>query len=124
MVYVTYSPNFHRLSGLWDHVLMSMNPQSIRAAEQSRSVPSESRRGTSIMGGGRYIRVCVGHALRELRHAGRELLGVVLPRFVRHKSQATTLSAGEITTVLICRINGRLGNTLFLTPLIRHIREL
>ena len=30
----------------------------------------------------------------------------------------------DIKSVLICRINGRMGNTLFLTPLIRHIHEL
>jgi ADP-heptose:LPS heptosyltransferase len=30
----------------------------------------------------------------------------------------------DIKSVLICRINGRMGNTLFLTPLIRHVHEL
>jgi heptosyltransferase III len=34
------------------------------------------------------------------------------------------LSAGEIESILICRINARMGNALFLTPLIRAIHEL
>lgn len=36
----------------------------------------------------------------------------------------SVLSLDGIRSVLVCRINGRMGNTLFLTPLIRHLHEL
>jgi heptosyltransferase-3 len=51
-------------------------------------------------------------------------MGLLLARLMGPRNYRTTLSLDGIQTVLICRINGRMGNTLFLTPLIRHIHEL
>jgi ADP-heptose:LPS heptosyltransferase len=56
---------------------------------------------------------------RELRHVS----GRALRRQIRHERAWSRLELGEIRSVLICRINGRLGNTLLLTPLIKQIRE-
>lgn len=52
----------------------------------------------------------------RLGRAAATLLG---PRRYREH-----LNPAEIGSILICRINARMGNTLFLTPLIRTIREL
>jgi heptosyltransferase III len=51
-------------------------------------------------------------------------LGFLLASLVGSRTRATSLCAEEIHSVLICRINGRLGNTLFITPLIRQVHEL
>jgi ADP-heptose:LPS heptosyltransferase len=40
------------------------------------------------------------------------------------RDYATSLSTTVVSSVLVCRINGRLGNTIFLTPLINRIHEL
>jgi heptosyltransferase-3 len=34
------------------------------------------------------------------------------------------LRLDDVRSILVCRINGRMGNTLFLTPLIRHLHTL
>jgi heptosyltransferase III len=52
----------------------------------------------------------------RLGRAAAVLLG---PRRYRER-----LNPREIDSVLICRINARMGNALFLTPLIRALREL
>jgi heptosyltransferase III len=62
--------------------------------------------------------------LRELRGQLRYRLGVVLQRLLRRRDAATRLDPGEIHSVLISRINGRLGNTLFLTPMIERLHAL
>jgi heptosyltransferase-3 len=36
----------------------------------------------------------------------------------------SVLRLEDVRSVLVCRINGRMGNTLFLTPLIRHLHQL
>ncbi|MGA2862577.1 MAG: glycosyltransferase family 9 protein [Steroidobacteraceae bacterium] len=61
---------------------------------------------------------------KNLRHRSREYLGWLLARLVGGHRYATGLRPEEVSTVLICRINGRIGNTLFLTPLIRYLHEL
>jgi heptosyltransferase III len=74
--------------------------------------------------GWRRLAVRVRFLLKNLRHRSREYLGWLLARLVGRPHYATSLAPGEIATVLICRINGRIGNTLFLTPLIRYLHEL
>ncbi|HEY4975488.1 MAG TPA: glycosyltransferase family 9 protein [Steroidobacteraceae bacterium] len=61
---------------------------------------------------------------KNLRHRTREYLGWLLARLFGSRHYATTLSGSEVSTILICRINGRIGNTLFLTPLIRYLHQL
>jgi heptosyltransferase-3 len=63
-------------------------------------------------------------ALRELRGQLRYGLGLILERLVGRRHTATRLDPAEIHSVLIGRINGRLGNTLFLTPMIERVHAL
>ncbi|HEV2702165.1 MAG TPA: glycosyltransferase family 9 protein [Steroidobacteraceae bacterium] len=62
--------------------------------------------------------------LRELRGQLRYWLGLVLQRLFGRRHTATRLDAREIHSVLIGRINGRLGNTLFLTPMLERVHAL
>jgi len=62
--------------------------------------------------------------LRELRGQLRYAFGVLLQRLIGRRAAATRLDPGEIRSVLIGRINGRLGNTLFLTPMIERLHAL
>jgi len=64
-----------------------------------------------------------GH-LRELRGQLRYRVGLVLQRLLRRRDAATRLDPRQIHSVLIGRINGRLGNTLFLTPMIERLHAL
>jgi heptosyltransferase III len=66
----------------------------------------------------------IGTCLRELRGQLRYRLGVVLQHLLRRRPTATRLDPQQIHSVLIGRINGRLGNTLFLTPMIERIHAL
>jgi heptosyltransferase III len=50
-------------------------------------------------------------------------LGRAAARLVGARSYAERLNPEEIQSILICRINARMGNALFITPLIRKIRE-
>jgi heptosyltransferase III len=74
--------------------------------------------------GWRRAGVRVRFLFKNLRHRSREYLGWLLARLVGPHHYATSLRPEEIRTVLICRINGRIGNTLFLTPLIRYLHQL
>jgi heptosyltransferase-3 len=62
--------------------------------------------------------------LRELRGQLRYRLGLVLQRLIGRRHTAMRLDGREIRSVLIGRINGRLGNTLFLTPMIERLHAL
>jgi heptosyltransferase-3 len=62
--------------------------------------------------------------LRELRGQLRYGLGLILEWLVGRRHTATRLDRSEIHSVLIGRINGRLGNTLFLTPMIERLHAL
>jgi heptosyltransferase-3 len=62
--------------------------------------------------------------LRELRGQLRYRLGLLLQRLIGPRHTATRLDPREIRSVLIGRINGRLGNTLFLTPMIERLHAL
>jgi heptosyltransferase III len=66
----------------------------------------------------------ISRGISALRHGFRRRLGVVLARLVGPRKFHQQLALQEIRSVLICRINGRMGNTLFLTPLIRHLHQL
>jgi heptosyltransferase III len=63
-------------------------------------------------------------ALKAVRHGGRWALSLVLARLIGTRRYATTLQPQAVSSVLICRLNGRIGNTMFLTPLIRQLHEL
>jgi heptosyltransferase III len=62
--------------------------------------------------------------LRELRGHLRYRLGLVLQPLLRRRAAAARLDPSEIHSVLISRLNGRLGNTLFLTPMIERLHAL
>jgi heptosyltransferase III len=62
--------------------------------------------------------------LRELRGQLRYWLGLVLQRLFGRRHTQSRLDPGQIHSVLIGRINGRLGNTLFLTPMIERLHAL
>jgi heptosyltransferase-3 len=70
------------------------------------------------------IRLRISRGFAYLRHRFRRQLGVVLARLLGPRSLEGMLYLDDIKSVLICRINGRMGNTLFLTPLIRHVHAL
>jgi len=74
----------------------------------------------------RWLRLRVGirHAMRFVRHRLRRLSGAALTRLMGPRGDGVLLQPRDIQSVLICRINARIGNTLFLTPLIRRIHEL
>ncbi|HEY3730194.1 MAG TPA: glycosyltransferase family 9 protein [Steroidobacteraceae bacterium] len=61
---------------------------------------------------------------KNARHRSREYAGWALARLLGHRRYQSHLAREEISSILICRINGRIGNTLFLTPLIRYLHEL
>ncbi len=63
-------------------------------------------------------------SLRELRGRLRYRLGLGLQWLIGRRHVATRLDARQIHSVLIGRINGRLGNTLFLTPMIERLHAL
>jgi ADP-heptose:LPS heptosyltransferase len=87
-------------------------------------MPAAALTAPTAVTGWRRGAVRVRFLFKNLRHRSREYLGWLLARLVGRHHYATSLRPQEITTVLICRINGRIGNTLFLTPLIRYLHEL
>ena len=60
-------------------------------------------------------------ALRNLRAKLRYRAGQVLARLLAPRRHSSILPAPELRSVLIVRINARMGNTLFLTPLISRL---
>jgi heptosyltransferase III len=72
----------------------------------------------------RRARLHIRFLIRYLRHRSREYLGWLLARLIGRRQYASSLRPEEVASVLICRINGRIGNTLFLTPLIRYLHQL
>ncbi len=66
----------------------------------------------------------VRHALRELRANLRYRIGQTAARLIGPRAYSDRLIRDEISSVLICRINARMGNAVFLTPLIHRIHEL
>jgi heptosyltransferase III len=66
----------------------------------------------------------IGAALRRLHYATRRRFDLVLTRLRGRTQYQANVRAGEISSVLVCRINGRLGNTLLLTPMLCRLHEL
>jgi ADP-heptose:LPS heptosyltransferase len=66
----------------------------------------------------------IAGALRRLRDATRCRFDLALARLLLRRHSQAGIDAAEISTVLVCRINGRLGNTLMLTPMLRRLHEL
>jgi heptosyltransferase III len=63
--------------------------------------------------------------LRHLRIISRTYLGRFLAlRIISREPSAEQLATAPIANVLICRLNARMGNALFLTPLIQRVHEL
>jgi heptosyltransferase III len=62
--------------------------------------------------------------LRELRGTSRHIAGRMIAGLIGQRALPTRLPLESISSVLICRINGRLGNTVMLTPLAKRIHEL
>jgi ADP-heptose:LPS heptosyltransferase len=71
----------------------------------------------------RLNRLAFRATIKSLRRELREVSGRALRRQFGHERNWSRLEPAEIRSVVICRINGRLGNTLLLTPLIKQIRE-
>jgi len=71
----------------------------------------------------RLNRLAFRAAIKGLRRELRHICGRALRRLLRPQRRWSQLDPTEIRSVLICRVNGRLGNTLLLTPLIKQIRE-
>ncbi|HUN25916.1 MAG TPA: glycosyltransferase family 9 protein [Steroidobacteraceae bacterium] len=63
-------------------------------------------------------------ALRALRANTRYRLGKALTRVLAARSYSARLEPRDIRSVLIVRINARMGNTVFLTPLLGRLQEL
>jgi hypothetical protein len=62
-------------------------------------------------------------AIKSLRRELRLVSGQALRLLTNRNSSCSQLDPTEIRSVLICRVNGRLGNTLLLTPLIKRIHD-
>jgi len=68
-------------------------------------------------------RLAARAAMKSVRRELRQVSGRALRRLFAHEHVLSRLDPAEIRSIVICRINGRLGNTLLLTPLIKHIRD-
>ena len=62
--------------------------------------------------------------LRDLRADLRYRIGRALARVVGRRRYSDTPLPDNLASVLLCRMNGRMGNALFLTPLIKELHEL
>jgi len=64
--------------------------------------------------------------LKHMRIAARAHLGrfLAMHRRSQHLCPRGALASEHITSVLVCRVNARMGNALFLTPLIHELHEL
>jgi ADP-heptose:LPS heptosyltransferase len=61
---------------------------------------------------------------KTFRRELRRLSGSALRRLSHPRPFDRRLALGEVRSIVICRLNGRLGNSLLLTPLIRTLHEL
>ncbi len=66
----------------------------------------------------------VRRVLRETRARLRHGLGLALRPLLGTRGGGGALDPATIRSVLVVRINGRLGNTLFMTPLLRQLHAL
>jgi ADP-heptose:LPS heptosyltransferase len=63
-------------------------------------------------------------ALKGLHYRARCRLDLALTRLRGRRQCQASIHPAEVSSVLVCRINGRLGNTLLLTAMLRHLHEL
>ena len=63
-------------------------------------------------------------ALKGLHYRARCRLDRALTRLRGRRDCQASIHPAEVSSVLVCRINGRLGNTLLLTPTLRRLHEL
>jgi len=66
----------------------------------------------------------IGAVLRGLRYSARRRFDRALARLCGPRRYQVSVHAAEISNVLVCRINGRLGNALLLTPMLCRLHEL
>ena len=105
----------------------SERPVGIRQIIQQYADRLRSRAlggATFVRGATQSARIHVRSALKGLRRVFRQLFGRGLARLIGPRMNFAELPPGDISSVLVCRINGRLGNTVLLTPLVRRIHEL
>jgi ADP-heptose:LPS heptosyltransferase len=62
--------------------------------------------------------------VRDFRRSCRQSFGLALARAIGPRRFATTLDPKDVSTVLVCRVNGRIGNMMFLTSGIRRLHEM
>jgi heptosyltransferase III len=74
----------------------------------------------SVRRAGAHLRI----VMRNFRGDSRQFFGRLVTRLIGRRDYCSQLSIDSISSVLICRINGRLGNTVLLTPLVKRIHEL
>ncbi len=72
----------------------------------------------------RRARIHMRCTVRDFRRSFRTALGLAVARAVGPRHFASQLIPADIATVLVCRINGRIGNMMFLTSGIRRLHEL
>jgi heptosyltransferase III len=106
-----------------DTIISTPDPKAPRPDPAASNPPASGAAPTAVTGWPR-LRVRIRFLSKNLRHRSREYLGWLLARLVGTRHYATSLDPAQVSSVLICRINGRIGNTLFLTPLIRYLHQL
>lgn len=62
-------------------------------------------------------------SVKRLRRGSRRWLNQVLVRFAGTPEPKRRLIAGDINRILVVRVNKRLGNILFLTPMLRALHQ-
>jgi ADP-heptose:LPS heptosyltransferase len=70
------------------------------------------------------VRLHARGASKSLRTNARELFGRTLARLTGPRTGAVRALPHPVASILVCRINGRMGNTMFLTPLIHRLHQL
>src|SRR5262245_18695129 len=63
-------------------------------------------------------------ALKGLHYRARCRLDLALTRLRGRRHCQASIDPADVSSVLVCRINGRLGNTVLLTPMPRRLHEL
>lgn len=86
-------------------------------------MPGFSQRAGGPMLGSR-VSAHLCKVMRNFRGDSRQFLGRLVTRLIGQRQYSAHLPVESISSVLICRINGRLGNTVLLTPLVKRIHEL
>jgi heptosyltransferase-3 len=72
----------------------------------------------------RNARISFRLKVKHVRRRARSAIGSWVVRMTGPRRPSDYLPPQDISSVLICRINRRLGNTLFLTPAIRALHEM